>query len=98
MRQETTFFPVTGRIALVTIEIDSFRTEGRMAKGRATFELDREEIVQRIHRGALARCNMRGEELLAAYGKGLLEEAGEIADLLVLADLLADDDQILNLV
>lgn len=67
-----------------------------MAKAGARFELDREEIVQRIHRGALARCNMSGEELLAAYGKGLLEEPGEVADLLVLADLLADDDQILN--
>ncbi len=67
-----------------------------MPMARATFELDREEIVQRIHRGALARCNMSGKELLAAYRQGLLEEPGEVADLLVLADLLADDDQILN--
>ncbi len=67
-----------------------------MNRPTATFEFEREEIVQRIHRGALARCNMSGEELLTAYRGGRLEEPGEVADLLVLADLLADNDPLLS--
>ncbi|MDP8932202.1 MAG: hypothetical protein M3O70_27460 [Actinomycetota bacterium] len=67
-----------------------------MATTNGTFELDRDEIIKRIDRGALARRGVTGEDLLAAYRGGWLEEPGEVADLLVLADLLADDDPILN--
>jgi hypothetical protein len=62
------------------------------AVGDAVVELSREEIIEIIERGARARCNMSGAELVAAYREGRLEDPGEVADLLMLADLLEDDD------
>lgn len=55
-------------------------------------ELTREEIVERIEEGARRRRGMSARDLIRAYLEGRLENPGEVADLLVLADLLAEDD------
>lgn len=57
-------------------------------------ELSREEIIQRIDHGAQRRRRMSGQELIRAYRAGRLEDPGAVADLLALADLLPEDDEL----
>lgn len=58
-------------------------------------ELTREQIRERLERGAQKRRGMSARELLQAYMTGRLEDPGSVADLLVLADLLPEDDPLL---
>jgi hypothetical protein len=58
-------------------------------------ELSREEIVARIEQGARQRRRLSARELLRQYQAGSLDEPGEVADLLALAHLLAEDDPLL---
>jgi hypothetical protein len=55
-------------------------------------ELTRDEIVAILEDGARRRVEMTAGELVRAYRDGLLEDPGMVADLLVLAHLLAEDD------
>lgn len=57
-----------------------------------TLELTREQIVQQLDREARRRLNISGEELVRRYRAGLLEDCGNVADLLALASLLSEDD------
>lgn len=59
-------------------------------------ELTRSEILERIERGARRRLGVSARELLCAYRHGRLDDPGKVADLLVLADLLAPDDPVLS--
>ncbi len=54
--------------------------------------LSRDEIIERIDKGARQRRGVSGRSLIAAYQEGRLEQAGDVADLLVLAELLEDND------
>lgn len=58
--------------------------------------LTREEIVTALDEGARRRRKISGPELVRSYRAGYLAEPGEVADLLVLADLLSDDDPIFS--
>ncbi len=60
----------------------------------AVLELSREDILRRIEKAAQRRLKMSAAELLRAYRAGRLEDPGRVADLLVLADLLREDDPI----
>ena len=55
-------------------------------------ELTREEIVERLERGAQHRLHMSANELVEAYRTGTLRDPGQVADLLALAHLLPKDD------
>ncbi|MBI4729753.1 MAG: hypothetical protein HY775_09685 [Acidobacteria bacterium] len=57
-------------------------------------ELTRDEIVAALEEGARSRMRVSAGELLRRYREGELEDPGLVADLLVLADLLPDDDAI----
>lgn len=63
-----------------------------MVRTDSTIELTREEIVTRLEEGAKARRGMSARELVLTYRKGLLEDPGEVADLLALASLLPEED------
>lgn len=63
-----------------------------MVRTDSTIELTREEIVARLEEGAQARRGMCARDLLLSYRKGLLEDPGEVADLLALASLLPEED------
>ena len=53
-------------------------------------ELSRDEILALIDQGARRRLGISGDALLENYRRGRLPNLGEVADLLVLAALLAD--------
>lgn len=55
-------------------------------------ELNREEIVALLEQQAHQRLGRSAGEMLADYREGRLENPGDVADLLVLADLLPDSD------
>lgn len=55
-------------------------------------ELSRDEIVARIEQAARTRLRMSAADLLRAYRNGTLDDPGTVADILVLADLLPEDD------
>lgn len=57
-----------------------------------TLELTRAEIAQQLDREARRRLGISGEDLVSRYRQGLLKDCGRVADLLVLASLLAEDD------
>jgi hypothetical protein len=57
-------------------------------------ELSRDRIAGLIERGAQERRGVSARRLVRSYRRGRLQEPGEVADLLVLADLLPDDDAI----
>lgn len=59
-------------------------------------ELTREAIVSQIDAEARRRRGLSARELLRAYRAGALKNPGEVMDLLSLADLLPQDDPILN--
>lgn len=55
-------------------------------------ELTREEIVERLERGAQRRLGMSAQEMVDAYRSCTLKDLGRVADLLALASLLSKDD------
>ncbi len=57
--------------------------------------LTREQILERLEQGARRRRGMSARELLQAYNQGRLEDPGAVADLLALANLLAENDPLL---
>jgi hypothetical protein len=63
--------------------------------GTPVLELTRNEIVTQISEGARLRLGMTAEAMLRAYAAGQLEDPGRVADLLALARLLPDDDDLL---
>jgi hypothetical protein len=60
----------------------------------SAIELSRGEIVALIDRESLRRLGLSGAELLRQYRLGTLDDAGRVADLLMLADLLPQDDEV----
>lgn len=60
------------------------------------FTLSRQEIVSALDEGARRRRNISGCDLVRSYRAGRLADPGEVADLLVLADLLSEDDPIFS--
>lgn len=57
-------------------------------------KVSRDTIVSTIDREARRRLDMSAGEMLTAYRRGELAEPGRVGDLLVLADLLAEDDEL----
>jgi len=55
-------------------------------------ELTRKEIIERIEHGAKRRMHCSARNLVRLYRAGQLEDAGAVADLLALANLLPDND------
>lgn len=55
-------------------------------------QLSRDEIADLVEREAQRRRGLSARQLLGAYRQGRLESPGDVADLLVLADLLPQDD------
>ena len=49
-------------------------------------------MAQQLDREARRRHAISGEELVRRYRAGLLKDRGQIADLLALTSLLAEDD------
>lgn len=60
----------------------------------AILELTRDQILERIEKGAWHRLKMPAAQMLRAYRAGTLEDPGRVADLLALASLLPNDDPI----
>jgi len=54
----------------------------------------REQIIAIIEREAQKRLGLSARELFRRYSKGLLEDPGEVSDLIVVADLLPEDDEL----
>jgi len=54
--------------------------------------LTRDQIADLLERGAKERRGISARRLLRSYKRGQLYEPGEVADLLILADLLPEDD------
>jgi len=57
-------------------------------------ELTRDEILQRLETGARRRRGLSAYEMLRHYRAGTLDEPCDVADLLALADLLPENDQV----
>jgi hypothetical protein len=57
-------------------------------------ELSREEVLKAIDGVARSRLGISGEQLLKLYRSGRLDDPDEVADALVLADLLTDEHAI----
>jgi hypothetical protein len=57
-----------------------------------TAELTRDEIIAELERVSQQRRHTSAAKILQAYRAGTLEDAGELADVLVLATLLPDND------
>jgi len=57
-------------------------------------KLTREQIVDKLETGARRRLKMSAREMIDAYREGRLEDAGAVLDLLMLANLLEDDDDL----
>ncbi len=58
----------------------------------SVLELTRDEIIERIEKGAQRRLGISAKELIRKYRDGKLQDPGSVADLLALANLLPDDD------
>lgn len=56
----------------------------------AVAEISQEEILDVIDREANARLGISGLELLRQYSAGQLDDPDQVADLIVLADLLQE--------
>jgi hypothetical protein len=56
--------------------------------------LTREQIIAIIEREAQERLGLSARELFRRYSKGLLEDPGGVSDLIVVADLLPEDDEL----
>jgi hypothetical protein len=57
-----------------------------------TLDLTREQIVELLDREAQRRLGKPWQELVKLYRVGKLEDCGQFADLLALANLLTNDD------
>ena len=57
-----------------------------------TAELTRDEIIAEMERVAQQRRQLSAAEIIRAYRRGMLEDAGEVADIIVLSTLLPADD------
>ena len=57
-----------------------------------TLELTRDEIVAEMERVALSRRGVSAAELIAWYRAGILDDPGQVGDVLVLAGLLDPSD------
>jgi hypothetical protein len=55
-------------------------------------ELSRDEIIDRIEKGAQRRLHKSAKDLVRYYRMGKLDDPGRVADLLALSDLLPDND------
>jgi hypothetical protein len=58
-----------------------------------TLDLSREEIVAEMERLAWRRRHASAAEVVRQFRAGILEAPGELADLLILGDLLDPDDE-----
>lgn len=58
--------------------------------------LNREQIVELLEQQAQQRLGRSARELLRDYRGGRLENPGDVADLLILADLLPDSDPLFD--
>ncbi len=58
--------------------------------GETEYELDADYIRHAIDDEAQRRLGISGEELLARFERGELEDPGQVADVLALADLLRE--------
>jgi hypothetical protein len=56
--------------------------------------MSRDEILHCIDAAAQQRLGMSGPAMLSAYRAGRLKNYGSVADVIVLANLLADDDPV----
>jgi hypothetical protein len=56
--------------------------------------LTRSEIVEELERECQRRLQISAAELFRLYREGHLSEPGAVADLLILADLLPEDDEL----
>lgn len=54
--------------------------------------MSRADIVRHLETGSQERLGCSATDLIAAWRAGKLDEPGEVADLLVLAGLLGEDD------
>jgi hypothetical protein len=54
------------------------------------FEVSPDEVRSILDKEARARLGVSGEELLRSYEAGEIRDSSEIADLLILADLLRE--------
>ena len=69
------------------------KTNGRRERElNGVIELTRDEIIERIERGARRRLRTSAKDLVRRYRTGKLQDPGSVADLLALANLLPDDD------
>jgi len=59
-------------------------------------ELTRDEILEQIEAIARKKRALSGTALIRAYRAGRLEDPGEVAGALVLADLLPEDDPLFD--
>lgn len=57
-----------------------------------TADLTRDEIVDEMERVAQHRRHLSAAEVLRQYRTGSLDDAGEVADVIVLSTLLPEDD------
>ena len=55
-------------------------------------EFSRDQIIAMLEDGARDRLGVSASELLRAYRQGRLQDPGDVADLIVLAQLLDEDD------
>jgi hypothetical protein len=71
----------------------AYREPARKGGTVPTLELSREQIVAEMERVARRRRHTSAAEVVRQYRAGTLEAPGELADLLVLGDLLDSDDE-----
>ena len=57
-----------------------------------TAELTREEIVAEMERVSQRRRHLSAAKVMRSYREGTLDDAGELADVIVLSTLLPADD------
>jgi hypothetical protein len=59
---------------------------------KVAIKMPRSQVRNHIDREAHKRLGISGREMLQQYRRGTLHEVGRVADLIVWADALADDD------
>ncbi len=57
-----------------------------------TVTMTRDEIIAELDRESQRRLSMPAKNLFRLYREGELDDPGSVADLLILADLLPEDD------
>lgn len=66
-----------------------------MSQQNGICELTHQQVLELLEQGARKRRDMSAQELIRAYHQGSLEDPGEVADLLALANLLPEDDPLI---